>query len=186
MNIGKVTAYIGAGLLAASCTVKQPARVQALEHASKYLRGSELVAAEGRAGKINTSDVMDYSRDIFYWDSLLSINREKEFNQLGRQHVLDSANHNYTRKQFFIMPIEPNVKQKGERILDSIKGEVAEYYTGEEMLKLEKNAPNGAFGAKWGTNDNQVTHYYGELAIKGAERKGFNDGLNEARKELKK
>ncbi len=186
MNIGKVTAYIGAGLLTASCTIKQPAREKALEHASKYIRGSELVAAQGRASKVNSCDFMNYSRDIFYWDSLLSVNREKEFKQLGKQHIIDSANHNYSRKPFFIMPIEPNVKQKGEKILDSIKGEVAKYYSGEEMLKLEKNAPKGAYGSKWGTNDNQVTHYYGELAIKGAERKGFHDGLNEARKELKK
>ena len=133
-----------------------------------------------------STDTHDYSHDIFYWDSLLSVNREKEYKDLGKKHVIDNANGNYSRKPRFILPLKPNTTQKGKSILDSIKGIVSTYYTGEEFLKLEKNAPKADFGAKWGTNNNMQTHYYGELAIKGAERKGFNDGLKEAQNELNK
>ena len=185
MNIGKIAGYIGAGLLTASCTMKKPASEKALEHASKYLKGSELFVAEERARNLPSIDSHNYSQDIFYWDSLLSVNREKEYKNLGKKYIEEGASGKYNRKPLFIMPLEPNKTQKGKSILDSIKRVVSSYYTGEEFLKLEKNAPRSDFGAKWGTNDNLKTHYYGELAIKGAERKGFSDGLNEARKEQK-
>ena len=50
MNIGKIAGYIGAGLLTASCTMKKPAAEKALEHTSKYLKGSELFVAEKKHG----------------------------------------------------------------------------------------------------------------------------------------
>lgn len=186
MNIGKIVGYIGAGLLTASCTMKKTATEKAIEHTSKYIKGSELFVAEKKAWNLPSIDSHNYAHDIFYWDSLLSVNREKEYKDLGKKHIQDSLNGNHRRIPHFVMPLEPNTTQKGKTILDSIKGIVSSYYTGEEFLKLEKNAPRADFGAKWGTNDNMRTHYFGELAIKGAERKGFHDGLNEARKELKK
>ena len=75
------------------------------------------------------------------------------------------------------------MSQNEKTIVDSIKTEVAKYYSGSEMLNLERKAPQH-YSGKYGTRDNYITHYYGTLAIKGAERKGFNDGMISERKKL--
>ena len=85
MNIGKIAGYVGVGLLTASCTMKKPATEKAIEHASKYLKGSELYVAETKALNLPIKDNHNYSHDIFYWDSLLSVNREKEYKDLGKK-----------------------------------------------------------------------------------------------------
>lgn len=54
----------------------------------------------------------------------------------------------------------------------------AKYYLGTAFLKLERKAPKNFYGEEWGTCDNQITHYYGNFAVKGAERRGFCDGLS--------
>jgi hypothetical protein len=79
------------------------------------------------------------------------------------------------------MPVSPNTNQSGKSILDSVKSQVANYYSGEEFLALERKAPNNPYYCKWGTSDNFSTHYLGEMSIKGAERKGFNKGVQIAR-----
>lgn len=180
MRITRLAGYIGAGMMAVSCSVK-PASEKALEHASKYLKGSELVVAEDRAAKITKTEAMNYSHDIFYWDSLLSVNREKEFINKGKQYVLDGVNGKLQRKEVFSMPIQPSVAQSGESILFNAKKEVAKYYTGEEFLALERKAPNNSTGNKWGTSENYRTHYFGELSIVGAERRGYYKGIQIAR-----
>ena len=184
MKIGRLAGYVGAGLLATSCTMTKPAPEKALEHAAKYLKGTEVSVAQRRVLSLPSNESYNRSHDIFYWDSLLSVNREKEYFQLGKQHITDSVNGIHKRKPIFQMPIEPKLDQKSSSILDSIKNEVAKYCTGEEFLKLEKNAPHREIGAKWGTSDNITTHYLGELAIKGAERKGFYDGMAAERKNI--
>jgi len=186
MRLNKISAYIGAGLVAASCTMKKPASEKAMEHAAKYLTGIELCVAENNAGKISVSEVMNYSNDIFYWDSLLSVKKENEYKQLGKKHIQDSLDGRYRRRSFYNLKVKPRIDQDGKQICDSIKKEVAKYCTGKEYLKLKKNAPNNSYGNKWGTSDNLVTHYFGELAIRGAERKGFEEGVKEARGLLNK
>ena len=183
MRINRVAGYIGAGLMAVSCSVK-PATEKALEHASKFLKGSELVVAEERAAKITKTEAMNYSHDIFYWDSLLSVNREKEFVNKGKQYVQDGANGKLQRKEVFSMPMNPNTEQSGESILSNAKKEVAKYYTGEEFLALERKAPNNSSGNKWGTSENYRTHYFGELSVAGAERRGYYKGIQLARDSL--
>ena len=182
MRIAKIAGYVGAGLLSASCNFK-PATEKALEHASKYLTGSELVVAEGKAWNIAAKDNMNYSPNIFYWDSLLSVNKGKEFFENGKKYIKDSVAGNFKRRVPVHLYMEPDLTQDGKTIVDSIKKEVAKYHTGEEMLSLERKAPK-EYSEKWGTRDNQVTHYYGTLAVRGAERKGFNDGMISERKKL--
>lgn len=179
MKLGKIATYIGAGLLAVSCSVKKPASEKALAHASNYLKGTEIVMAEKKAWNIPSLDNMNYSHDIFYWDSLLSVNREKEFFKKGQQYANDSINGKQAnRPEFSVTQIEPEAKTNSyHHTIDSIKLEVAKYYSGRDFLNLEQRAPHNSFGAKWGTNENARTHYYGLLSIKGAERKGFEDGV---------
>lgn len=184
MKTSRIAGYVGAGLLAVSCNMQKPATTKALEHASKYLTGTELVVAEGRASKITKESYTDYSGPIFYWDSLLSVNREKEFYEKGKQHVKDSVAGKYNRKPLFQMPLKPDESQKAETIRDSVKKLVSHYYSGYEMLKLEQKEPPTVW-TKYGVNRSHVTQYYGSLGIAGAERKGFQEGLAAERKNIK-
>lgn len=184
MRIGKIASYIGIGLVTASCSVKKPAQEKALDQAAKYLKGHELVIAEQRALQQPHKESHICSQDIFYWDSLLAVNREKEYKQLGKQYIKDSIDGVYKRKPFFKLPIDDNIKQKGLEIVDSIKKEVSRYYSGEDILKLERKAPKQEGSSKYGLNDNAQTHYLGMIGVAGAERKGFETGLAEARKSL--
>ena len=186
MKLGKISGIVGAGLLAASCNMQKPATQRALEHAAKYLKGHEVAVAKGKVLNFHIHDYVDNSQDIFYWDSLLSVNREKQYREVGKQYIKDSIANKNQRKPIFKMPIEPDINKGTKGRLDSIKLEVSKYYTGKEFIDLETNAPNNGVMVKFGTIDNQITHYYGELAIKGAERKGFLDGANAERNNIKK
>ena len=128
---------------------------------------------------------MNYSHDIFYRDSLLSVHREKEFINKGKAYVQDGYDCKLQRKKVFLMPTRPNTDQSGKRIVDSVKREVANYYSGEEFLALERKAPKDIYSEKCGTTDNFKTHYWGELSIKGAERRGGSKGIQLARDSVK-
>lgn len=182
MKLSKIAAYTGAGLLTVSCNVKEP-HIKALKHASKYLKGSELVVAEEKAQQIIRKDITNHAAQIFYWDSLLSVNKEKDSFKKGIEYIKDSVNGNVKRKLPIHISAELDTDKTEKEILGNIKKEVAEYYSREEFLDLERKAPK-YFGSEFSTNEGYVTHYYGTLAVQGAERKGFNEGLVEGRKKF--
>lgn len=184
MKLNRVGAYICSALMTVSCHNNyKPATDKALEQASKYLRGTELVVAEEKASYIAQKDGTMYVNQIFYWDSVLCVNKEQEAFKKGVQHIKDSMAGNYRRKLPLQISLEPKTHQKTKRIVDSVKKEVSQYCNGEEMLNLERKAPK-VDNNRYLTTDGYVTHYFGTLAIQGAERKGFNDGLIEGRKKL--
>lgn len=184
MKLNRVGAYICSAIMSMSCHNNyKPTSEKAIEHASKYLTGTELVVAQEKARYIVPKDGTMYVNQIFYWDSLLCINKEKEGFQKGVQQIQDSLNGNYRRKLPIQVTSEPKTDQTNKQIADSVKKEVSQYYSGEEMLELEKKAPDPG-NDRYKTNEGHVTHYFGALATKGAERKGFREGLVNGRKQL--
>lgn len=186
MKISRTMGCVVTGLLMTACDAGKPVNQRALEHSAKYLNGIEYVVAKDNASKIFKKDYVDASKDIFYWDSIVSVNKEKEAFQKGIKYIKDSLAGIYKRKPLFNMPLKPDVSKSAREILAESKKEASKYYSGQEMLTLEKKAPNADWYIKHGTSDNYTVHYLGQLTIVGAERKGYNEGLQFARDSLKK
>lgn len=186
MRIGKIASYIGLALLTVSCRsgINKPASAKAMEFASKYISGTELLEAQNLSKNITKKiDPYDYSHKIFYLDSILASKKEASAFPDGVKMVKDSAEGNLFRRYIFFIPQEPDNTRTGKEISDSLEKEVAKYFSGKEMLEIQKKAP---IAQRIGnvSNENALAEYFGRLSVIGATRKGYHEGMQASRNKL--
>ena len=187
MKLPKITGCLLAGLVTASCSVKNQKlpihRAQRLaktyvkksDDFTKITNNAPFVPESLSSGAINER--------IFYWDSIYAYEKMHSAIDSGRAYIIDSiAGKNVKYPEFKIEADTDNINYK--QIIENIKKEISKYNTKEEMEQMLSKEPKPNQ-----TSDelNKLTHYYGQIAIKSAEKKGFEWGAeNQRYKELEK
>lgn len=184
MKIRKLTSYVLAGMLAASCHSGPKGHEKAIKMAQQYLTTAEIKEAQKQAEFLCSSGIknkLDMQDVIYYWDSVLCSNKRREGFLDAEQAILDSIDGKTT-------PIKRNQKVVRNAIdtrielmdLERIK-KIRGYYTPEEIPYLLEKEPKIKIGFKRKPY-NEITAYYGEIALAGAYRQGYQNGLKVARK----
>lgn len=193
MKINKISGYMLAGLMAVSCG-RPSGSEKAIGLAGKYLDGKEINIALNNIGKIrsktyNRGSSVNMQNTIYYWDSITAVNKEKEGFKAGYQMIKDSIEGRSYRKPYFELTLDGDtfVEKVAEEdnyfLLEEVRGRASKYYSGDEFLKLKQDEPS--IKMVTGNYRNILTDYFGNLAIEGAERKGFLEGAQSARDEFR-
>lgn len=188
MNIWKVTGCILAGLITASCNVKKPKLPveKAQKMASRYLKADEFAKIKNDAPKIIDSiSSSETNQRIFYWDSILAYNKFMEGIDSGRAYILDSVAGKPVKYPEFKIEAKAD-KRSADEVIKDMKKEISKYYTSEEMADIIAKEPK-LNSSQNHSLENNLTHYYGQIAAKSYEKRGFEFGVEGQRyKELEK
>lgn len=186
MKIRKVTSCLLAGLITASCSVKTPKppihRAERL--AKEYLKRDEFIRIQNIAPALPDSlKSKAINERIFYWDSIYAYHKLHEGVDSGRAYIIDSVAGKSVKYPEFKIEADDD-KRSVEEIIKDLKMKVSKYNTKEEMAQMLANEPQNC---AYSDLINKITHYYGQIAVKGAEKKGFEFGVeNQRYRELEK
>ena len=183
MRITRLAGIVCAGLLTVSCHSGPKGHEKAAKLAQQYLTKTEFAEVQKQAENIYSSSLknnLNMENVIYYWDSILCINKKREGFLAGEQQILDSI----AGKKYPLCPKRIVTKSVDSRLyLSDFEGPklVKKYYTNVELGNLVRNQP-GIKPGFWRKPHNEVTAYYGEQAAKGAYRQGFKEGAETARR----
>lgn len=186
MKVWKITSCLLAGLISVSCNVKKPklSLHRAERLAKTYFKPDEFVKIKNNAPIVPESLAsMPINERIYYWDSICAYNKLHANIDSGRAYIIDSVAGKPVKYPEFSIEAK-NDKRNYEQIINDIQKEVSKYNSKEEMAEIIANEPKAQ-----STSDliNEITHYYGCMAIQGAEKKGFELGTESQRyRELEK
>lgn len=177
MKIGKIAAYIFAGLMTVSCG-KKPHNLpyeKAEKIAARYIKGDEFIKIKNNAPSLVDSISHTNANDrIFYWDSILAYCKFAEGIDSGRKFIIDSIAGKPVKRPDFKVCVDVE-RRYPEEIVKITKEEVAKYYTKPEMFELLSKEPL-AYPQEGFATGNTLTHYYGQIAAQAAQKKGFELG----------